>query len=37
MQQFGVTAENYDSFKVASIELLKEKLNKEKNIIQETD
>jgi len=37
MQQFGVAPENYDGFKVTAIEMLKEKLNTEKNIIQETD
>ena len=37
LNQFGVPAENYDAFKVTAIELLKEKLNGEKNIIQETD
>ena len=37
MQQFGVAPENYDGFKITAIELLKEKLNTEKNIIQETD
>ena len=37
LNQFGVPAENYDAFKVTAIELLKEKLNSEKNIIQETD
>jgi hypothetical protein len=37
LNQFGVPAEKYDAFKVTAIELLKEKLNGEKNIIQETD
>jgi len=37
MKQFGVAPENYDGFKVTAIEMLKEKLNTEKNIIQETD
>jgi len=37
MQQFGVAPENYDGFRVTAIEMLKEKLNTEKNIIQETD
>lgn len=37
MNQIGVTADNYDAFKSNAIEILKEKLNVEKNIIQETD
>lgn len=37
MNQFGVSDQNYDAFKVTAIEMLKEKLNVEKNIIQETD
>jgi len=37
MQQFGVKPEEYDGFKIMAIEMLKEKLNTEKNIIQETD
>lgn len=37
LNAFGVTKENYHGFKVTAIELLKDKLNKEKNIIQETD
>ena len=37
LNQFGVTKDNYDAFKVASIEILKEKLNGEKSIIQDTD
>lgn len=37
MSQFGVKPEEYDVFKITAIELLKEKLNTEKNIIQETD
>lgn len=37
MNQFGVTKDTYDSFKVAAIELLSEKLNTEKNIIVESD
>ncbi len=37
MNQFGVTKDTYDSFKIAAIQLLSEKLNTEKNIIQESD
>ena len=37
MNQFGVSDQNYDAFKATAIEMLKEKLNTEKNIIQETD
>lgn len=37
MNQIGVTPDNYDAFKSNAIEILKEKLNVEKNIIQETD
>jgi hypothetical protein len=37
MAQFGVKPEQYDSFKSIAIEMLKEKLNTEKNIIEETD
>ena len=37
MQQFGVRAEEFDAFKITAIEMLKEKLNVEKNVIQETD
>tara|TARA_B100001059_G_scaffold156962_1_gene156487 strand:- start:2906 stop:4972 length:2067 start_codon:yes stop_codon:yes gene_type:complete len=37
LNAFGVTKDNYDAFKVTAIEVLKDKLNTEKNIIQETD
>lgn len=37
INQFGVTKDTYDSFKIAAIELLKEKLNTEKTIIEESD
>lgn len=37
MNQFGVTKDTYDSFKISAIELLSEKLNTEKNIIEESD
>jgi len=37
MNQFGVTKDTYDSFKIAAIQLLSEKLNTEKNIIEESD
>lgn len=36
LNQFGVTKDNYDAFKVSAIEVLQEKLNTEKSIIQET-
>ena len=36
LNQFGVTKDNYDAFKVSAIEVLQEKLNTEKAIIQET-
>ncbi len=36
LNQFGVTKDNYDAFKVSAIEILQEKLNTEKSIIQET-
>jgi len=37
INQIGVTPDKYDAFKVSAIEILKEKLNTEKNVIVETD
>jgi hypothetical protein len=36
LNQFGVTKDNYDAFKVSAMEILTGKLNDEKQIIQET-
>lgn len=37
INQIGVTPDKYDAFKISAIEILKEKLNTEKNVIVETD
>ena len=37
INQLGTTPDKYDTFKVSAIELLKEKLNVDKKIIQEVD